>query len=31
MDDLIYLAAGVAFFLATVALVRLFERLRGPR
>jgi hypothetical protein len=30
MDDLIFVALGVAFFVATAALVHAFERLRKP-
>ena len=31
MEDLIYIALGVGFFAATLALTFAFERLRGPR
>ncbi len=31
MDDLIFLALGVGFFAATLALTFAFDRLRGPR
>jgi hypothetical protein len=31
MEDLLYIAAGIAFYAATIALAHLFERLRGPR
>ena len=30
MDDLVFIALGVAFFAATVALVHAFEHLRKP-
>ncbi len=31
MEDLVFIAAGIAFYAATIALAHLFERLRGPR
>lgn len=31
MDDLIFIVAGAAFYIATLALVFVFDRLRGPR
>ena len=31
MDDLIFIAAGAALYVATLALVFAFDRLRGPR
>ena len=31
MEDLVFIAAGIAFYLATIGLAHLFERLRGPR
>jgi hypothetical protein len=31
MEDLLFVGIGTAFFIATIALAYLFERLRGPR
>jgi hypothetical protein len=31
MEDLIFIAAGIAFYVATIALAHLFERLRSSR
>ena len=31
MEDLLFVVVGIAFFVATIALVYLFERLRGPQ